>query len=223
MLEETTSSFSGDTYLRNVKEYDRVSRATDETLYDLCRRYPGHGDEGGVNAKLWIIGRTYATGIERKIRANGKQGGSMSQLAGHLLKNAGKLDALFAHLPQIPEPLEPAKLRTIIDVHGQFIALLQELKAMRPGQSPRSFASKYMHFHCPAVPIIDTYADRALRKLVRWQESFRLFNLPTGADSYYAGYVFRFWQLYQQALAAGVQPTVKHLDNHLLCIVEGKA
>jgi len=214
-------TFSADMYRRAVADYDHSWRTTDQTLYDLCRQHPGHGDQAGVNAKLWIIGRTYATGIERKIPFNGKLGGSMSQLAGHLVEHARELDALFAHLRRLEEPLDLTKLRTILDLHGQFIALL--LPVLRPNQLPRSFASKYMHFHCPAVPIIDSYADRTCRKLIHWQPSFCLFDLPSGTDGDYAWYVFRFWQLYQQACAIGIHPTVKHLDYYLLCSAEGMA
>ena len=216
-----SNTFSPDAFRRAVADYDCTWRATDATLYDLCQRHPGHGDQAGVNAKLWIIGRTYATGIERKIPSNGRQGGSMSQLAEHLLKHAQQIDDLFARLRQLEEPLEPAKLRTIIDIHGQYIALLQPV--LRRNQSPRSFASKYMHFHCPAVPIIDTYADWSLRKHLRWQDSFCIFKLPADADEYYAWYVLRFWQLYQQASAAGLQPSVKHLDYYLLWTADGMA
>ena len=214
-------TFSPDIYRRAVANYDRTWRATDETLYDLCRRHPGHSAIAGVNAKLWIIGRTYATGIERKIRSKRTQGSSMSQLGQYMLARTAELDAIFGPLTDIAEPITPDKLRTIIGLHGRFVRLLQPLT--RNAQSTRSFCSKYMHFHCPAVPIIDTYAERALRKAVRWQRSFRLFDLPAGADEQYARYVLRFWQLYQQALAAGLQPTVKHLDYYLLCAAEGEA
>lgn len=209
-----SSAFSSDAYRRAVADYDRSWRATDATLYDLCRRHPNHADQAGVNAKLWIIGRTYATGIERKIPTNGKQGGSMGQLAAHLLEHARQIDDVFGRLRRLAEPLDPDKLRNIVDLHGRFIALIQPV--VRANQSPRSFASKYMHFHCPAVPIIDTYADAACRKMIRWQKSFCLFDLPTGTDEHYAWYILRFWQLYQQARAAGLNPTVKHLDHYLL-------
>ena len=52
----------------------------------------------------------------------------------------------------------------------------------------------------------------------RWSagRSHFSFDLPAGADEYFACYVMRFWQLYQQARAAGLEPTVKHLDYYLL-------
>jgi hypothetical protein len=214
-------TFSVASFRRAVAEYDCSWRATDEALYALCRRHPGHADQAGVNAKLWIIGRTYATGIERKIPANGKQGGSMSQLADHLLNHARQVDDIFRRLRQLAEPLDPHKLRAIIDLHGRFIALIQPV--VHQNQSPRSFASKYMHFHNPAVPIIDTYAEAACRKMIRWHKSFCLFDLPIGADEYYAWYVLRFWQLYRQARAAGLELTVKYLDYYLLSAGEAMA
>lgn len=214
-------TFSASKYRRTVADYDRFWRVTDEALYALCRQHPGHADRAGINAKLWIIGRTYATGIERKIPANGKQGGSMTQLAVHLLKHARQMDDIFGRLRRLTDPLDPDKLRSILDLHGRFLALIQPVA--RRNQSPRSFASKYMHFHNPAVPIIDTYADAACREMIRWRKLFCLFDLPPGADEYYARYVLRFWQLYQLVRGAGLEPTVKHLDYYLLSAEETMA
>ena len=179
-----------------------------------CRRYPGHSNEAGVNAKLWIIGRAYATGIERMIPTDGRPGGSMSRISAHLVKHAGQLDDLFGHLRQLNNPLDADKLRTILDVHGQFIAFIQPV--VRRDRSARSFASKYMHFHFPTVPIIDSYTKATCRKMIRWQRAYRLFDLPASVDKNYAEYVFRFWQLYQQAVRVGLEPTVKQIDYFLL-------
>src|SRR6516225_8308780 len=68
--------FSASEYRKSLADYRAKWCAIDETLYDLCRRYPDHSDLRGINAKLWIIGRTYATGIERKIFTQGSQGSS---------------------------------------------------------------------------------------------------------------------------------------------------
>lgn len=213
--------FSASKYRQAVADYERSWRATDEALYSLCRQHPGHADRAGVNAKLWIIGRTYATGIERKIPANGKQGGSMTQLATHLLKHARQMDDIFGRLRRLTDPLDPDKLRSILDLHGRFLALIQPVA--HRNQSPRSFASKYMHFHNPTVPIIDTYAHAACREMIHWRKSYCLFDPPAGADEYYARYALRFWQLYQQVRGAGLEPTVKHLDHYLLSAGEAMA
>ena len=214
-------AFSRLKYENAVAKYSQTYELLDQELCDLCHRYPTHSDPATVTAKLWIIGRTYATGIERKIPTNGKQGGSMSQLVGHLLRHGAELDRLFARFQELGEPLDPAALRTVIDVHGQYMHLLKPV--LRSNQSPRSFASKYMHFHCPVVPIIDTIAQSALRASVHWHRSFKIFDLPAHADEAYARYALRFWQLYQQAVADGVRPKVKHLDYYLLCAAEEQA
>lgn len=208
--------FSSAKYRKSMTRYNKMWRVMDETLYDLCRRHPGHADEASIRAKLWVIGRTYATGIERKIRTDGQQGSSMSKLAMHLLKNGRQIDTLFGRLRRIREPLTEAKLRTISEVHGNLIELIRpQLRHKR--HSPRSFASKYMHFHCPAVPIIDNFAVRALRTAVPWETDFWLFEGVKGADEAYGVYLSRFWQLYRRAVADGIKPTVKHLDYCLLC------
>jgi hypothetical protein len=205
-------------YRRAVAEYNRNWQATDETLYDLCRRFPGHSDQASVKAKLWIIGRTYATGIERKIPTQNTQGSSLSQLSEHILSHRRKAEFVFRRLAQITEPLTPEKLRRIVDAHGQFVRLLQPL--LRHRQSPRSFASKYMHFHCSAVPLYDTYAVTALRHLYPWQEAFEIFDLPASADEEYTWHAMRFWQLYQDAQKRARWVTVKLLDYYLLRVAE---
>ena len=206
--------FRRNVYRRAVEQYCRCWQTTDRKLYALCRQYPGHDDEAGVNAKLWLIGRTYATGIERQITADGRQGGSMRRLSRLLLRRHRRLDRLFSELRLVRQPLTETKLETIIDVHRRFMALVQPV--VRADESPRSFCSKYMHFHCPAVPIFDSRAESACRSVVPWQADFWLFDPPAGTDRTFARYVFRFWELYKQARAAEVEPTVRHLDYYLL-------
>ena len=215
------NAFSPEAYRHAVTDYDHTWRTTDQTLYDLCRHHPGHSDQADVNAKLWIIGRTYATGIERKIPTKNTQGSSMGQLARYILDHPAEVKAIFEPLARLAEPLRADMLPTIIEQHGRFVRFLQRLTRKR--QSPRAFCSKYMHFHCPVVPIIDSFAYRAVRGIQPWQENFQLFSFGEGVDEEYGWYVFRFWQLYREAIAAGLTPTVKHLDHYLLCTAENTA
>lgn len=205
-------------YDEACREYDKHTRLLDQTLYDLCRKHPDHSSRLSINAKLWIIGRTYATGIERKIPSKNTQGSSLDQLAQHFLRNRKTLNSIFSRLAQVSEPLTPDKLKTIVVAHGRFVRVLQPI--LRRKQSPRSFASKYMHFHCPAVPLYDTYAAAALRHLYRWEGWFEIFDLPASADEEYAWHAMRFWQLYQDARKRGRRVTVKLLDYYLLCVAE---
>jgi hypothetical protein len=62
---------------------------TDGVLYELCRDHPGHDALSAVNAKSLLIGRGFATGIERHIKSSGSQGSSIGQLAEHLQRSKG--------------------------------------------------------------------------------------------------------------------------------------
>ena len=200
------------------RDYAEKWQTLDYTLYNLCQKNPGHRTWESVAAKIWIIGRTYATGIERKIPTRNTQGSSLSQLTKHILANRCAMEAIFDRLPEVPEPLSPRKLQAIVAAHGQLVKLLRPI--LRRRQSPRSFASKYMHFHCPAVPLYDTYAVRALTHLYRWRDKFEVFDLPTDADHEYAWHVMRFWQLYRDAKKRDRRVSVKPLDYYLLCVAE---
>jgi hypothetical protein len=197
-----------------VKEYDENWKALDTCLYALCRKFTGHVDPGETNAKCWIIGRTYATGIERKIATTGAQGSSMTQLAQHLFAHREMVDGWLQTLMRLREPLDPDKLQTILAIHGTFTNFLRPI--LRNNVSPRSFASKYLHFHCPAVPIFDSFAVKNLARFVRWHAALLAFEIPPDADELYSWHVLRFWKLYQEARTQGAQVSVKCLDYFLL-------
>ena len=55
--------FSVSDYNKSRDDYTQSWKAIDETFYRLCRDHPQHNERPWVNAKILIIGRTYATGI----------------------------------------------------------------------------------------------------------------------------------------------------------------
>ena len=195
-------------------DYAANWRALDEDLYGLCRRLPGHADPAHVNAKLWIIGRTFATGIERRVPSDGKQGGSLHTVASLLRENHEDVDGIFDRVRAIAEPLTPEKLKIVLAEHGRFNSLLRGVTHKH--QSARSFASKYMHFHCPAVPIYDSLAAARLRKLLHWHGSLNVIGPVEKADDWYRWHCLRFWRLYQDLRQAGKDVTVRLVDVFLL-------
>ncbi len=204
--------FDPEVYRQSCEHYQTYWQAADEALYRVARPHPGPCTDAEVNAKLLIIGRSYATGIERQI--NDPTPSAMARLSEFFADNRADVDGLIAESDNLAEPLSPETLRSIVDIHGRFVALLAGVT--RADETPRSFASKYLHFHCPAVPIYDSYAaDRALPRLYHWQPHFAIFPTPDSADPRYATFVFRFWQLYQEAVAAGQDVRVKFLDYYL--------
>jgi hypothetical protein len=211
-------SFSVVDYQNSVAYYEATWKVMDDALYRLCRENPDHARRSSVCAKLWIIGRTYATGIERKIATTGSQGSSMSQVTEHFLSHASEIDTQFDELRTLIEPLNPEKLKSIVAIHGRLVTLLCPIT--RKNQSTRSFVSKYLHFHNPAVPIYDSVATGALRGLLRWHNSLAVFDMPPDADEEYGWYVMRFYGLYKQVQATGIRPTVRHVDHFLLSLAE---
>ncbi len=201
-------------YENSCEDYQNNWAPLNETLYSLCRKYPDHTDIAGINAKLWIIGRTLATGIERMIKSTGAQGSSLEQLSNHIYKNRAAVDAIFNRLVSVAEPLTPEKLETIVIAHGRFTKVLAN-KA-RSSRSPRSFASKYMHFHNRVVPIYDSYASGEISRICRWNDEYEVFKQPKEADEEYYYFILLFWQLYRK-LKESVKPVnVRLLDSYLL-------
>ncbi len=211
-------SFSVAKYKRACADYRANWEAVEIALYDLCKRHPTHQDQGGINAKLWIIGRAYATGIERKIKSKGVQGSSMTQLGKHFWRNRRRVDKVLSRLRGVNEPLTPNTLTKILDAHGRLVRIVQG--ALRKGQTPRSFVSKYLHFHNRAVPIFDSVAVRAARKHYRREKCDTSIQIPAAADKQYSDFLLRFWRLYQEAQISGAKISVKLLDNYLLALAK---
>jgi len=199
-------------YKESCADYKKNYELLNQTLYDLCKKHYGHRNLSAINTKLWMIGRTTASGIERMIRSKGVQGSSLEQLAEHIYKNQRTVESIFRQLSAITEPLTPEKLKIIIIEHGRFVDLLAQKS--RKNQPPRSFASKYMHYHCPAIPIYDSYANRELSSY-RWNDRYEIFERPAGADETYYYFILYFWQLYQEFVKSVNTVNVRFLDSYL--------
>lgn len=181
----------------------------DEVLYALCARHTEHRDRRVVTAKLALVGRVYAAGLERRVSPPpGKQ--AIDVISKHVLEHGSEVDMIIRGLDGIHEPLDATAMATIVEQHGRLTELLQAVTT--DGKAPRSFASKYLHFHRPFVPIYDDYARQKLGRLVRWERSYVPFGAPASADRDYREFCLRFFRLYEACAAAGLRVTVKSLD-----------
>ncbi|MHB1423073.1 MAG: hypothetical protein ACYC3I_07740 [Gemmataceae bacterium] len=185
----------------------------EETLYGLCRRFPDHADRAGSNAKLWLIGRGLATGVERQIKSTGGQGSAMQTLCEHVYQNRSQVDDIIGRLREAEEPLNEKNLETVVREHGKFCHLLSPILNKK---SPRSFAAKYLHCHCPALPIYDSVASYKLRWVCPWEDGFQLFKQPEEADEKYYWFALWFLPLYRAARELRPGVTVRLLDLYLL-------
>jgi hypothetical protein len=194
-----------------VEDYNDNWRKADGILYAMCRDCKEHTSAENVNAKVLIIGRSYASGIERAVASNGGQASALTRVTTRVLANGSKLDAICDELRSIEDPLTVDKLRIIVQQHARFLEVLHGL-----GKNvPRSFASKYLHFHAPVVPVYDSYADARLTTLVPWQTKLKEFDAPERDDLYY-WFVCRFWRVYRAVHERFPSATVKEIDAYLL-------
>jgi hypothetical protein len=204
-----------DLYLLNATIADAPSWAVlMETLYRLCRENPDHSDLPGSNAKIWLVGRGLATGVERQIAAAGGQGSSLGRLCEHVYAKHKQADEIIAPLRELEEPLDSQKLCRIIEAHGRFCRLIQPV--LREGRSARSFAAKYLHCHAPVVPIFDSIASRNLSRICPCPQV--ALKMPKRADASYHGFALRFWHLYNAAREMRPDVTVRQLDLYLLSL-----
>jgi hypothetical protein len=213
----SSQEFDPQQYRSANHEYDQTWQAIDAVLYQLCRQYPEHTDRPSVYAKVFIIGRTYQTGIERKVPSDHTQGSAMSKAAAHILERGSDIQSLFKQLEAATEPLTQSALKNIAEVHGALVKILAEMT--KDAQALRSFASKYMHFHNSAVPIFDDWATRAVRRIVRRTRSLAILEKPEGADEQYVDYLIRLAELYRRASSL-LPVTVRGLDVYLLSVAD---
>lgn len=208
-------TFLASDYYNSKHEYAQNWKTVDHTLYRLCSDHRSHNRLSSVTAKVAIIGRTYTTGIERKISTAGTQGSSITQVARCFFKHRKKMNRWFTRLGKLAEPLTSSNITEILSIHGLILQLLTKITINE--QLARSFVSKYMHFHNPIVPIYDNVANEFMPKLVP------LPGLPirptAQADPTYAAYVSRFATLYQNA-ASQVRVTVRSLDYYIILEAE---
>jgi len=189
-----------------------------EVLYSLAAEHPGHTNLPDVVAKVGIISRSYAAGAERHA-ANGFVG-----LAEHLHANAILVDQIVAGLQTTagaPEVYDSVSALASVTEHGRLCKLLAG--ATRGGNWLPSFASKYLHFHAPGVPIFDSRAAWRIRQPDFYPfrgRSVRRFTPPRVFDGRYYKFCNQFLAMWDDAVAAGLAVSVRSLDQYLLYLVD---
>lgn len=206
---------SGCEYNKSVINYNDEWRALDEVLYKVCRDFPDHRSKNGIIAKTYLIGRTYATGIERGIKSGGTQGSSLVKLADCFVKHIADIDSLIEHAAVVTEPLTREGIAVILTAHGTLVQMLTSITAN--GYRPHSFVSKYLHFHNPVFPIYDNVACQEIIHMVPHRTIRELvLEVNGGVDPNYADYVRRFFALYRRSRESGLPINVRSLDYYLI-------
>ncbi len=198
-------------YRRLRRLYRQQSARLNEVLYGMCREMPNHGDKRELWAKTWVIGRAYAAGLERHA-ADG-----LPSIIDALHRSRRWLDPALAALRKRDALVSHEMVDLVAGVHGRLLAALTP--SMRRGNQPRSFVSKYLHFHAPCGPLYDRIASTRLasRGWYPWRRAWdETHRLPPGADMRYWGFCVRLAYMADDWRSAGLPPGARTMDFYLL-------
>lgn len=191
-----------------IKIYEVGWKPVDDELYDLCRRRASHRDYSDVYTKVTMIGRIYEAGISRAFRGSGN---AEVVVARELVAQSGLLEEQLVALTG--RQFDRQIALEIVELHGRITGSL----AMSTGNVwLTSFVSKYLHFHCPVVPIYDSNAAGSIGRLVGRGSAASIrdsmVNLQEWATAY-RNFVAAFVVLYERAWAeTSLKPSVKEVD-----------
>lgn len=188
-------------------------------LYDLCKEHPEHNDKDIIVGKMWLIGRSYAAAIERRVPSEKGVDFYYDKVAPRIQSFGQRLDDAIRVLNNSKELTIDLQCH-VLEIHKAMVDELGEIVVTAKGEklNLRSFVSKYLHFHCPSCVFI--YDSRA-RKMVfeRVKKDKNTMNPFSGikCDIEYADYCLRAFELYRflkDYAYATINP--RDLDDYLL-------
>jgi hypothetical protein len=213
MIEKWKSS-DGKDYRDAQKERGKLYSRIDRILYEMCKKWPEHSNLGEIQAKVTIIGRTYATGIERKGNRDKKKG--LLETVSKILYKKRRIIDRNIRLPRRYKRLTQNAQIQILASHGRIASILKN--GTKSKINFRSFVSKYLHFHAPIVPIFDSRAVKMMNAWYPWKEC-RKHTTIQGKRSYDKAYLKFFLQfiLYMSDLKdLGLNPSIRDADYFLI-------
>lgn len=186
-----------------------------KALYSFVRENPSHTDPAQVASKALIIGRGLAASVERRKKNDdddyeGSTSGFYTRLADSICRSDVDLEASF--LP-IGQRLTGNATICVNKVHSWLCDAITKVTK----KDASSFASKYLHFHYPALfPMVDSRAREAL-KWIADEESMVFAPTTAGMSKNYAAYMdfyLKVRDLFEEEL--GHEISLRQMDNILL-------
>lgn len=204
----------------DFKEAQRERRAlylkTDKILYDMCRRWPHHNDLGEIQAKVRIIGRVYATGLERKGEED-KSKGIYETVGEVLFKQRNFIDSQLNEIRKFRRFFRISGEK-MLAFHGKLVKLIRDGTDSK--RNFRSFVSKYLHFHAPIVPIFDNRASTTInhKDWYPWNKNRNkvLITKKRTYDPVYFKFLNQFLMYFADLQKQRLNPTVRTADYFLI-------
>ena len=191
----------------NEKKTAKYGNIGNGMLYTLCKKYPNHNNPDEIQAKIWLIGRSYAASIER--RTNKKH--INDDFYDYVVKEFIK----FNETKEFDNKLKVLKgqkfseknLKKILKLHKYLTEFFYKLT----GKEKRSLASKYLHFHVPIFPIYDSRANNSINNIVKGKTQ------KEEGDKNYSIFCHKFLFLYNFIKRKnGKPPTLREIDTYLI-------
>jgi len=146
---------------------EKVWDLGNKVLYDLCEKYPRHKKDEEIIAKVWLIGRSYATAIERR---HGKKDKKINDdfYKEDVTKIFRESD-IDDHLKKLMKYKIITEENLLESLKAHYY-LMEKIRKITDDKK-RSFCSKYLHFHLPDLFFIfDSRAVGTLGKFINKSE-----------------------------------------------------
>lgn len=195
-----------------MENYHQWWQPVDEVLYDLCERKPSHDDEIVVYSKVAVIGRVYGAQVVRSFKA--AKGKDKELIVARGL--VGQADVITEGLKDLGRQFDRQTAAAIVELHAR---ITRKLADSTDGVWLSSFVSKYLHFHCPLVPIYDSRAASSVGKFAgrRTVAEIRTAMATEDSAAAYRRFASAFVALHERAWTeTPVRPTVRVIDHLLL-------
>ncbi len=154
-------------------------------LYDLCKKYFYHDNPDAINAKIWLIGRAYASTIERRKKYLNNPSDDFYEKRVIPIIMKSEIDQKLSTIRKY-RSVTNDNILDILKVHKYLLDIFEKIS----GQKKRSLSSKYLHFHLRQLFFIyDSRAKRALKIISSSpaKEFYGIIN-NSGVDKEYANF-----------------------------------
>ena len=190
----------------NPSQWDLGNRV----LYDMCKYFPNHQDQGEILAKILLIGRVYSAAIERR-RVIENLGDDFYTCTVEPCLRKSKIDKWISESRAVRLGSDEA-LDVMIKTHKEVTNLFSNIS----GLNKRSLASKYLHFHVPELFFI--YDSRAAKGIASVSKLFGIKVKRRGiGDATYEKFAEECHLLRLAILERyGIAMSPRQLDNLLL-------
>ncbi len=199
-------------YCEYTKESKQRWKLANCILYKMCEDNPLHEDDDIISSKVLLIGRAYAAAVERQHK------GIPTGDKYYYEKVAPKIKGL-----NIDESIAEINSGVSIKDSKNLIIKLHSVLSGFGGDDEKartSFASKYLHFHCPDKFFI--YDERVKKVISRYVKRIECEFVDTCKNKDYQIFFNKALAIQDLIIEMNYSCSPRKLDDFLLWVFENK-